>query len=103
MHNQTQIYIQHLTKLNPKVSAEGHGGPARKVKAIPLMSSVSYISHAPKEQLVNLETRHSRDFPKMDHSGRTARIVLEQSKFNQKVTSNSAHLCVYSLMPCQLC
>ena len=29
---------------------------------------------------------HTRVFPKVDHSGNDARIVLEQNKFSKKVT-----------------
>ena len=50
----------------------------------------------------------SRGFPKVDHSGIDARIVLEQNKFTKQklpltVFEPSALLPVYSLMPsCQL-
>ena len=30
----------------------------------------------------------NRVFPKVDHSGNDARIVLEQNKFSKKITSN---------------
>ena len=34
-----------------------------------------------------LEKQHNRGFPKIDHSGIDARIVLEQNKFSKKATS----------------
>ena len=36
---------------------------------------------------VQISTYHS-NFPKVDHSGNVARIVLEQNKFSKKVSSN---------------
>ena len=34
---------------------------------------------------MNVDT--SQGFPEMDHSGSTARMILEQNKFSKKVTS----------------
>ena len=51
--------------------------------------------------------KHSRDFPKIDHSGSSTLIVLEKNKFSKKVTSYGDWIrnprtvalasCVYSL------
>ena len=44
-------------------------------------------------------------FPKVDHSGNDARIVLEQNKFSKKQGLNpQPHVCsIYSIMPIQPC
>ena len=56
--------------------------------------------------LIYVFISYNRGFPKIDHSGINARIVLEQNKFSKKATSNrtqpkdcSAHfLCTVSCL-----
>ena len=61
----------------------------------------------------NFVAENNRGFPKIGHSGSSARIVLKQNKFSKKVTYYRVWLCdpravvltscVYSLVPFQLC
>ena len=40
------------------------------------------------EETSEIDFRSTQVFPKIDHSGINARIILEQNKFSKKIVSN---------------
>ena len=48
----------------------------------------SWGSNGKRKSIQKLKDKHNRVFPKVDHSGRSARIVLEQINSAKKTTSN---------------